>query len=199
VAGTLGCVLHTVGFVRVTENDGNESSGSGFVVTSDGKFLTCFHVIENAKEIYVRFDQDSDSWFVASFIDGDQESDLAVLKLEGDGFPYALLAEKDQNVPIAENVDLLGYPLGDELGKRVTFTAGVVSSLREKAGGVNLIQIDAGAYHGSSGGPLFRESDGKVIGILSGGLNSKGAAMLNFAISIQEFYDRLTSYDLKMY
>jgi S1-C subfamily serine protease len=186
-------IIPAVAYIEVVETGGTEASGSGFVITPDGKLITCFHVVEDAKEIRVRFDTDVKRWFTARFFDGDQAADIAVLQLEGEGFPYTLLASPGGDINIGEEVGLLGYPLGEELGFRVSYTAGVVSSFRQAEHGIRFIQIDANAYHGSSGGPLFRHKDGRVIGILHGGLKQEKAVMINFAVDIQEVYKRLTA------
>jgi S1-C subfamily serine protease len=185
-------VLSSVGYIQVVEKDGEQSSGSGFVITPDGKLITCYHVVENAKSIQIRFDQNPEIWFPAVYFDGDERTDIAILQLKGKEFSYALLDDYGNKVSLGENVGLLGYPLGDELGSGVTFTTGVISSFRGDDG-ISLFQVDANAYPGSSGGPLFRKKDGKIIGILHGGLNRDVAVMINFAISIQEVYKRLIS------
>lgn len=185
-------VLSSVGYLQVVEKDGQQSSGSGFVITPDGKLITCYHVVENAKSIQIRFDQNPETWFPAVYFDGDERADIAILQLKGKEFSYALLDDYGNKVSLGENVGLLGYPLGDELGSGVTFTTGVISSFRGDDG-ISLFQVDANAYPGSSGGPLFRKKDGKIIGILHGGLKQDVAVMINFAISMQEVYKRLIS------
>ena len=185
----LESIRPAVGCVKVEQADGTEGSGSGFVITPDGRFITSFHVVENAQSIRVRFDDYPDTWFGAELLDADKQADIAVLKLEGGKFTWVLMTPYGDKVELGESVGLLGYPLGEDLGNLVTYTAGVVSSYREGPGGTSLFQIDASAYNGSSGGPLLRLRDGRVIGILMGGW--KEAAGLNLAVSIDELYKRL--------
>jgi S1-C subfamily serine protease len=64
-----------------------------------------------------------------------------------------------------------------------------VSSLRPREG-VALIQLSATVTHGSSGGPLFRSSDWRVIGIIHGGVKQEIASGLNLAVSVEEVYRR---------
>ncbi|MCW3488691.1 AAA family ATPase [Dethiobacter alkaliphilus] len=191
VNNPLADILPAVGYVEVRENDGGVSSGSGFVITPDGKFVTSYHVIEKAQSIRIRFENRPGEWFKAGFVDGDREADIALLKVLGNNLPYILLAHYGDKVELGENVGLLGYPLGDGLGSRVTYTAGVISSFRQREGGASLYQIDANAYHGSSGGPLVRLQDGRIIGVLMGGW--KKAVQINFAVSVNEIYKRLVS------
>jgi V8-like Glu-specific endopeptidase len=79
--------------------------------------------------------------------------------------------------------------MGEELGREISYTKGTVSSLREIEG-MQLIQTDAVATHGSSGAPVFRLNDWKVIGVVIGGVKQEIASGLNFAVSIQEVYRR---------
>jgi len=181
----------SVCYIEVEEENGDAGSGSGFVISPDGKLLTSYHVVENARAICARFDHCPTQRFRADFLDGDKESDIAVLKLEGDSFPYALIAPYGDRVLRGENVGLLGYPLGEDFAGTVTYTASVTSNFRQQPNGVNLLQFDANAYHGNSGGPLFRLTDGCVLGILMGGW--KEAKQINFAVSINELYKRLIS------
>jgi S1-C subfamily serine protease len=189
----INSVNPAVGYVEIEDFAGEQSSGSGFVITPEGIMITSFHVVESAHKIMVRFDTSPSVLFPASFIDGDKDADIALLKLEGKDFPYALLAPYGERVEIGEKVGLLGYPLGEDLGQLTTYTSGVLSSYRSLLGqgGPLLYQIDAGAYHGSSGGPLIRIRDGRVIGILAGG--RKEISQFNFAISSNEIFKRLVS------
>ncbi|MCL0033961.1 AAA family ATPase [Thermodesulfovibrionales bacterium] len=186
---SLDQVRPAVGYVEVQEQDGNEGSGSGFVITPDGKFITSYHVVENAVSIRARFDNRPQEWITAELVDGDKEADIALLKLQGGQFPYALIAPYGDRVERGENVGLLGYPLGGDLASTVTYTEGVLSNFKEQSNGVSLLQFDANAYHGNSGGPLFRRRDGQIIGILMG--TWKEVDQINFAVSINELYKRL--------
>ena len=102
-----------------------------------------------------------------------------------------LLAGQEFVPSLDEEVGVLGYPLGEELGREITFTRGTVNSVR-RVEELQLIQIDAVATHGSSGAPVFRLKDWQVIGIIHGGVKQEIAYGLNFAISIQEIYRRLS-------
>jgi S1-C subfamily serine protease len=185
-------LISTMGFIEVTLPDGSTGTGSGCVITPDGKLLTSFHVIENAASVRVRLGHGSDIWFDGTTISGDPDSDLAILQLEGSQFPFAPLAPSGQALSIGDAVSLLGYPLGEMLDGNVTYTAGVISSLRQ-IDQVRMIQIDASASPGNSGGPLVRQKDGRIIGVLKGGIDRKRAANINMAVHIQEFHDRLIS------
>jgi S1-C subfamily serine protease len=189
--GNLRLVLPAVGFVEVTEANGDFGTGSGFVITPDGKFLTCYHVTENAQSLRVRFDNDPHKYYEAVYLDGDSDADIALLQLSSGSFDHALLISSGEEVQLGDEVGLLGYPLGTDLGMQVTYTKGVISSFRKTEDDAMLYQIDANAYPGSSGGPLFRQSDGRVVGILKGGFKEERAPGINFAVSVQELFRRL--------
>jgi V8-like Glu-specific endopeptidase len=112
---------------------------------------------------------------------------LGVLRLkEGGPFEIYFQLAKEGEIPsLGEEIGVLSYPLGELLGREITYTKGAVSSLREEG---RLIQLDAVVTHGSSGAPVFRRSDFRVIGVIHGGVKQEIASGLNLAISIQEVY-----------
>jgi S1-C subfamily serine protease len=179
-----------VGYVTVRLDSGSEGSGTGFVVTPQGHFLTAYHVVERASTIHVSFEASPQRQIPAELVGWDAAADLAVLRLAESGiYPYCPLAEREYTPPLGESVAVLGYPLGEELGREISFTEGTVSSLRERQG-ATLIQLSATVTHGSSGAPLFRRSDLRVIGVIHGGVKQEIASGFNFAISVQEVYRR---------
>lgn len=149
------------GFNNVIPQKGN---GSGVIISADGHLLTNEHVIAGADEVLVKL---KDGRTVkARLIGKDANSDLAVLKIDGEAsLPFAPLGDSD-SLRVGEWAIAIGNPFG--LG--ITVTAGVISALgRELAidrnrGYRNLIQTDASINPGNSGGALVN-SKGEVIGI----------------------------------
>lgn len=148
-------------------NDDMEMSavGSGVFATSDGYIITNNHVIENADEIRVTtFDKKE---YKAKVVGSDKLTDLAVLKIEGDGFKPVHFGNID-DVKIGELVIAVGNPLG----LSSTVTSGIVSAIgrgglslqRSNAAIENYIQTDAPINPGNSGGGLFN-LNGSLIGI----------------------------------
>ncbi|WP_448591398.1 AAA family ATPase, partial [Thermoflexus hugenholtzii] len=185
----LDALRRAVLYIEVRMPGGQIGSGTGFLVAPSGYCLTAYHVIENAEEIRVSFEAEPERWLRAEPAGWDAEADLAVLRVV-EGAPFESwfpLAGEGEAVPIGEEVGVLSYPLGDLLGREITYTRGTVSSLR---GGGRIIQLDAVVTHGSSGAPVFRRSDFRVIGIIHGGVKQEIASGLNLAISIQEVYRR---------
>ena len=119
---------------------------------------------------------------------GDAASDIAIIRLvDGFGVESWLRPADSQDEPkLGQVLGLLGYPLG-EVGLEVTYSQGVVNSLRSTMSH-RVLQIDAGAAPGSSGGPVFRREDGRVIGILGGGLEGRAGMLANFAMDIRQLW-----------
>jgi serine protease Do len=140
------------------------SVGSGFIIDRSGFILTNEHVIDNAAKIVVRLDSGEE--FPATLVGTDEETDLAVLKIDaGRLLPALKLADSDR-VRVGEWVLAVGSPFG--LSR--TVTAGIVSQIqRETPDGSpfqRFIQTDAAINRGNSGGPLVN-LDGEAIGVNS--------------------------------
>lgn len=141
----------------------NTSSGSGFVIRPDGYILTNHHVIADATQIDVLFND----WrhFGARLIGSDSDSDVALLKIAAREIEVSKLGNSAELEP-GEVVLAIGSPKG----LLHTVTAGIVSALGRSEmlpGGPtyrNFIQTDAPINSGNSGGPLIN-SLGEVVGI----------------------------------
>jgi Do/DeqQ family serine protease len=138
------------------------SQGSGVIVDKSGVILTNNHLIENAADIEVRLSDKRK--FKAKVAGRDPKSDLAVLRIEGDGeFPTAELGDSDR-LRIGQWAVAVGNPFGLDR----TVTVGIISATGRRDIGVtayeSFIQTDAAINPGNSGGPLVN-LDGKVIGI----------------------------------
>jgi serine protease Do len=177
--------MPALGLIEVGTEMGT-ANGTGWVVSPGGWVITCAHVVEST--IWMRFIAEGESAPRSlELVAVDEEGDLALLRLtDGAGSPHWLpLANEGQPPSLGDEVAILGYPLGKQLGLTLTYTQGIVNSVRESSG-VSMIQVDAGAAPGSSGGPVFRRADGSVLGVLSSGLHAQGAGMLiNFASGVQ--------------
>ncbi len=158
------------------------SGGSGFIISADGYVLTNHHVVAGADEVNVRLKDRRE--FIAKVIGSDQQSDVALLKIDATGLPAATLGNSRGLKP-GQWVVAIGSPFGLEY----SVTAGIVSatgrSLANDQRYVPFIQTDVAINRGNSGGPLIN-LDGEVVGINSQIFsNSGGSIGLSFAIPIE--------------
>jgi len=158
-----------------------QSLGSGVIVSPDGYVLTNHHVIDGADGIEVVL---ADGRELSARIKGvDPESDLAVLKVDGDGLPTITFGTVE-GLHVGDVVLAIGNPFG--FGNTVTH--GIVSALGRNHLGINrfedFIQTDAAINPGNSGGALV-DSNGNLIGINSTIFSQSGGSMgIGFAIPV---------------
>ena len=165
--------------------------GSGFIITADGYILTSNHLVEDASKVTVKVGEKPE--VEAKVIGTDPESDVAVVRVEGDNFPHLQLADSDA-LSVGEWVVAIGNPFG----LSHTVTAGIVSAKGRSGFGMNsyedFIQTDAAINPGNSGGPLLN-LDGKAVGINTFIISRTGGFMgVGFAVPInmaKEIYEQL--------
>ncbi len=161
-----------------------QGTGSGFLISADGLIMTNNHVVEDAIQINVEF-QDR-RLLRARVIGRDPTTDVALIKVEGSGFPTVRLGRSEQT-RVGEWVLAIGNPLN--IG--TTLTAGIVSAkgrplniIRPDYAVEDFIQTDAAINQGNSGGPLVNLR-GEVIGINSAIFSPTGmSAGYGFAVPI---------------
>jgi len=163
------------------EYDGplGRSLGSGFIISDDGYVLTNHHVVDRAQEVKVILSDRRE--FSAKLIGSDEQSDVALLKLDVDGLPF-LRTGNSNDVKPGQWAVAIGSPFG--LDQSVT--AGIVSAVQRATSNtqryVPFIQTDVAINRGNSGGPLLNTS-GEVIGINSQIFSNSGGYMgVSFAI-----------------
>ena len=138
-------------------------SGSGVLFSPEGYLLTNRHVVGEAEKVRVRLHDGQE--VTGRVVGNDPWTDLALVRADGETFPYAPLGDSGK-LKVGQLVVAIGSPLGFES----TVTAGVVSAvgrtLRSVTGHLvdNVIQTDAALNPGNSGGPLV-DSRGHVVGI----------------------------------
>jgi serine protease Do len=167
------------------------AQGSGFIITGDGYILTSTHLVGEADKVFVKVGEKPE---VEATVKGtDPESDVAVVKIEGDNLPYLELADSDA-LSVGEWVVAIGNPFG----LSHTITAGIVSAKGRSGFGItsyeDFIQTDAAINPGNSGGPLLN-LDGKVVGINTFIISRTGGFMgVGFAVPInmaKDIYEQL--------
>jgi S1-C subfamily serine protease len=182
-------VVRVRGLGREQKPDAPSSTGSGVVVVESGLILTSLHVVAGADRIEVTFFDGLQS--DATLVGAQPQNDLAVLqakKLPDDLVPATL--RSTQSLAPGEGVIAVGFPFA--IGPSVS--AGVISGLKREYHSpegktllTNLIQFDAAANPGSSGGPLVT-NDGEVVGIVTAILNPSEQRVfigIGFAVPIE--------------
>lgn len=157
------------------------SAGSGVIITSDGYIATNNHVVEGASKITVTT-ADSKS-YTAKLVGRDEQTDIAVLKIDATGLKNATLG-KSSSLEVGDEVVAIGNPLGELSG---TVTNGIVSALNREVTIENetmsLIQTNASINAGNSGGGLF-DKNGLLVGIVNAKASGENVEGLGFAIPI---------------
>ena len=193
VAETVGPSVVTV----VSLVDGTTMGvGSGVIITGDGEIVTNAHVVAGADEVRVRLRGETEPR-TATVLASDAPNDLALLRIDADGLPTAVVADPD-SIAVGESVIAIGFALGLDGGASVT--TGVVSALDRTlvtdSGALGgLIQTDAAISSGNSGGPLVN-ARGEVVGINTAVATSsanRSAANVGFAISARTLLDELAA------
>lgn len=140
----------------------SNSRGSGFLINSDGYILTAHHVIGEASEIEILLHDRRR--LRARLIAAEPQVDVALLKVDGKGFPVLALGDST-GLKVGELVASLSYPFGRES----SLSFGIISRRgrsQNVLAGFDFIQTDAGASAGSSGGPLVNIG-GETVGMIT--------------------------------
>ncbi|MEE9260310.1 MAG: Do family serine endopeptidase [Candidatus Scalindua sediminis] len=137
------------------------SLGSGVIVDKRGYILTNNHVVADMDELKVKLSDKRE--FDAKIIGTDPQTDLAVIKIEGENLIPAKMGDSDEMKP-----GLWAIAVGNPFGLTSTVSVGVISAIGRSGVGIaqyeNFIQTDAAINPGNSGGPLLNIK-GEVIGI----------------------------------
>lgn len=177
------------------------ATGSGIIISEDGYILTNNHVVssssnssnssyyqvsEASKLTVTLFNDDTE--YEAKIVGKDEQTDLAVIKIEKSGLSKAEFADSD-SIKVGEFAMAVGNPIG----MQSSVTCGIVSAVNRQVTDSDgkqytLIQTDAAINSGNSGGALVN-SEGKVIGINTLKLSGTGIEGMGFAIPINSTTD----------
>lgn len=153
--------------------------GSGFVISPDGYIVTNHHVVGDADRVKVTFSDGEKR--DAKIVGTDQQTDVALIKVEGDNLPTITLGDSDR-IRVGEWVLAIGNPFGQQN----SVTSGIVSARGRSDVRIvdyaDFIQTDAAINPGNSGGPLINMS-GEVVGVNTAIMSrSGGSEGIGFAI-----------------
>lgn len=168
--------------------------GTGFIVSEDGKFLTCAHVYKKTPADKLKYlgvnvpDRTNEKGITyykkygLELLGIDEENDVALMKIIADGVKFQPVQGLGDSKSVAEGDELifLGYPLAAELlnmrfGITMSTNHCIISSVkrRGKDGSLHFFMIDTHINKGSSGSPVFLRDTGEIIGVASGRISSK--------------------------
>ena len=146
-----------VGEISIYDKSGTQIAlGTGFVISSDGKIITNYHVIDGAYSADITIN--NKTYSIDKVLAYDESIDLAVLKINATGLDYANVCKNA--VQTGETV----YAIGSSKGLTNTFSQGIITQAQRVIDGAIHIQHDAAISSGNSGGPLLNVY-GEVIGI----------------------------------
>ncbi len=173
--GDIAKFIDRVVYIEAKTEEGT-SVGTGFIISSDGKIATNYHVIDKATSGTVTLS--NSAIYNIDYVLGYSkpkdfgDKDLAIIKINATNLPVCALGDSDK-VQVGDKVVTIGNPLGIQN----VVSEGIVSKIWE----TGLIQITAPISPGNSGGPLFNMS-GEVVGINT--FQSTVGQNLNFALPI---------------
>jgi hypothetical protein len=178
--------LSLIGFAFTVDA---QSSGSGFIIHSDGYILTNEHVIRNAAKIEVVLP--GGKRVPAEVIERDDYKDLALLKVTEPNL-QALNIGESRKMTVLDTIVAVGFPFAGLVGNDVSAYDGKINAVREEDK-IPLLQVDANVNPGNSGGPVLNDR-AEVIGVVVSKLNALALARLsgsiperiNFVIPIDE-------------
>ena len=202
LASCVGITVSTTSVNIFAQTTTSAASGSGFVLTQDGYIVTNYHVIEDAVDdssVSIEVSFADGAQYTATLVGGEQDNDVAVLKIDATGLQPVTLGDSEQLV-VGETVYTIGNPLGEltyslsnglvsALDRLITTSSTNQTTGQTETTTLNVLQTNCDINPGNSGGPLF-DSYGNVVGIVtakytqtSSGVSAEG---LGFALPIND-------------
>lgn len=173
--------------VRAQVAEGTRS-GTGFIVKPSGVVVTNLHIVRDATAVGLKL-ASNEVFDDVRVIGVDEKRDLVLLKFAGFNLPTIPLGNSDE-VKQGESLVAIGHPSGLEN----TVTEGICSSVRVLDSGIKVIQTDAAASPGNSGGPLLNKR-GQVVGVVSFGASERSlifAYPINYVQGLLELESQMT-------
>ena len=200
-------VEYTVNSIFMNQQGTASAEGSGIIISENGYILTNNHVINSsstssyyeigqANKVTVHLYNDTTE-YTATVVGTDEETDLAVIKIDKEGLTTAEIGDSD-SVQVGE----FSMAIGNPLGMQSSVTSGIISALNRDVTDSDgktfkLIQTDAAINSGNSGGALVN-SQGQVIGVNTLKVSATGVEGMGFAIPINSakpIYEQLIQYN----
>lgn len=179
-------------YLRVLREDGSvQAVGTGVTVSSDGKAVSAYHVVEGGK----RFEAMFNNGIIATDIEiiaSDEWKDTAILQIHDfataivEESPVRYLPIRQSAVRYGEKIFALGYPLKNT----PLITEGIINSPKAEINGRNRVLVSAQVAGGMSGGPII-DQQGYVAGIISGSLRTMNN--IHLVIDMDDVLSMLTA------
>lgn len=169
--------------------------GTGFIISPEGKFITCAHVYKEIPEkdlefLGARVSSKTDSRGITIYerygvrlLKMDQENDIVLMEIiNHNKIAFATIKDFGGSSALQEGdeVIFIGYPLATEFlglqfGITMTSSSSIISSVKRRGvdGSLHFFMIDTHVNNGASGSPVFSVESGKVIGVISGRISTK--------------------------
>jgi predicted Zn finger-like uncharacterized protein len=168
-------VKQSTAYLHVRMPNGAECEGSGFFAIEPGIVITNAHVLGMMQaqsrpptnvDVVVRAGQAGEQTLPGKVLGVDRLTDLAILRVPGNGLPPPLPVESAGTLGELQNVYFFGYPFGKKLGTEISIGAGTVASIRKDltTGSIVQVQFNGDMQPGNSGGPVV-DAAGRVVGI----------------------------------
>ncbi len=166
-------------------------AGSGIIISSDGYIITNAHVVDDMDRFVVHVTTTDPvegtgvvDEYEATLVGSDTDTDLAVIKIEGENLQAAVLGNSD-DLHLGDDVVVIGNPMGLETSVTKGIVSGLNRQLYSSERSLSSIQTDAAINSGNSGGALFNMF-GEVVGVVNEKLVNNYAENVGFAITINE-------------
>lgn len=184
------CVVGVLNLSAVTDLYGKDtmqaSTGSGVLLTGDGEILTNYHVVKDCTQLTVTLYDGTEH--TAKLLGYEEDSDIALLKIDGSGYRHARLGDSDR-LRIGTEVAAIGNPLGDlDYSLNVGYISAKDRDVDLDGPSIRMMQLDAAINPGNSGGALF-DSYGNVIGIVYAKSSSVSIEGIGYAIPVNNIKD----------
>jgi S1-C subfamily serine protease len=196
-----------IGTYKATNSPRFSLRGTGFVVGTGNWAITNAHVIPDSLDtdpdarivVQARTGQGELQMRPAVVLEIDKEHDLALLQMDGPPLPALQLRDSDK-VKEGQSIAFMGFPIGGALGFSPVTHRGMISSITAiapptptsqqltaksirslRSGSFDIFQLDATAYPGNSGGPMFDADTGEILGVINSVLvkGTKESALTN--------------------
>ena len=182
-----------IGTFKATNSPRFSMRGTGFVAGDGNLAVTNAHVIPDGAEVdpdaklvvQIRIGKNELQMRQATVLEIDKVHDLALLQFEGVAVPKLVLRDSD-TMREGQSIAFMGFPIGGVLGFSPVTHRGMVSSITAialptansqqlnartiaslRSGSFDIFQLDATAYPGNSGGPMFDADSGEVLGVIN--------------------------------